>query len=98
MKLALFRVVQEALSNVHRHAGDATVRIMVGRDQDAVMVEIADTGRGFNPVGIGPAGVGLASMRERMRQITDTLRIESGASGTRVLARAPIAEEQTRSA
>lgn len=98
VELALFRVVQEALSNVHRHAGDATVRIMVGRDQDAVMVEIADTGRGFNPVGTRPAGVGLASMRERMRQIGGTLRIESGATGTRVLARVPIAEEQTRSA
>ncbi|MCS7048084.1 MAG: GAF domain-containing sensor histidine kinase [Verrucomicrobiae bacterium] len=98
VELALFRVVQEALSNVHRHAGNATVCVTLATDRDAVRVEVADTGRGFPSTRTEAGGVGLASMRERMRQIGGKLQVDSSPTGTRVVAVVPIGREETASA
>jgi len=93
VETALFRVVQEALGNVHRHSGSLTARVNLHRQGPDVVVEITDMGRGipaqklisFNE-GAAVLGVGLAGMRERLRQLGGRLEIESSASGTRVRA------------
>ena len=89
-ELCLFRVAQEALTNVHRHAASPWVIIRLQVRSGSVMLEIEDAGRGMRAgdaatPGIAPSlGVGLAGMRERIRQIGGTLSFESTSSGTRV--------------
>jgi PAS domain S-box-containing protein len=91
----LFRVAQEALSNVHRHSGSATARISLDRHDDGIRLEIADRGRGLQgPIdagdGVQAMGVGISGMRVRLEQLGGRLDIESGASGTRVSATVPL--------
>ena len=90
-ELCLFRVAQEALTNVHRHADSPWVTIRLKVESNSVMLEIEDAGRGMQHAGDAETpgstpslGVGLAGMRERMRQIGGTLSVESTSSGTRV--------------
>ena len=90
-ELCLFRVAQEALTNVHRHAASPWVTIRLKAQSDSVVLEIEDAGRGMlragdseTPGSTPPLGVGLAGMRERMRQIGGTLSVESTSAGTRV--------------
>jgi PAS domain S-box-containing protein len=90
-ELCLFRVAQEALTNVHRHAASPWASIRLKAQSNSVMLEIEDAGRGM-PRQFGPGtdahdpplGVGLAGMRERIRQIGGTLSVESTNTGTRV--------------
>jgi PAS domain S-box-containing protein len=90
-ELCLFRVAQEALTNVHRHAASPWVAIRLKAQSNSVMLEIEDAGRGMpHPFGtkadgeLPALGVGLAGMRERIRQIGGTLSVESTGAGTRV--------------
>lgn len=95
--IALYRIAQEALSNVERHAGvkDAAVRLWA--TNDCVCAEITDGGRGFDPpplVGPDatelPAHIGLRGMRERVALVHGTLSVESRpGGGTRVIAEVP---------
>jgi signal transduction histidine kinase len=90
-ELALFRVAQEALTNVHRHALSPTATIRVREDGEQVVMEVADTGRGILAGADGPLvgttlGVGLAGMRERMRQLGGTLTVLTSPHGTTVRA------------
>jgi signal transduction histidine kinase len=92
---ALFRVAQEALSNVHRHSGSATALITLHRREGVVRLEIADRGHGLNkPIDarddVGTIGVGISGMRVRLEQLGGRLDIESGESGTRVVASVPL--------
>jgi signal transduction histidine kinase len=96
-ELALFRVAQEALSNVHRHSRSPTVVIRLLTCSEAVTLEVEDAGRGIlDDVSPGAtpdvphSGVGLASMRMRMRQLGGTLTIETSEQGTCVRARLPL--------
>jgi len=101
VEMALFRVVQEALTNVSRHSGSTTARINLRRGmtkgQHAVILSIEDAGKGMTlrRPGRGPLmprpvrGVGLASMRERLRQIGGWLDIESEVGRTVVTAVVP---------
>ena len=86
-----YRIVQEALTNVLRHAGASNVRVTAGRDGDAVRVEVADDGVGTGTgVGADGSGNGLRGMRERAAALSGT--VESGPAehgGWRVLARLP---------
>jgi signal transduction histidine kinase len=92
LELALFRVAQEALSNVHRHARSPTVVIRLRADGQAVELEVEDLGRGIlDDTAAEATGVGLASMRMRMRQLGGTLTIETSGQGTCVRARLPLA-------
>jgi PAS domain S-box-containing protein len=92
-ELAIFRVAQEALTNVRRHAKSPSVTIRLFERDGAVVLEVEDVGRGM-PVGDSAGrsadgaalGVGLAGMRERMRQLGGALRVRSSAGGTCVQA------------
>ncbi len=88
---ALFRVAQESLANVAKHAGARMVRVRLDRDGDELELVVSDDGRGIDPQ--APArddAYGLTGMRERMQAVGGTLAVqpESG-GGTRVTARAP---------
>jgi PAS domain S-box-containing protein len=93
VETTVFRIVQEALTNVHRYSGSRTVTIRLNRKEDVVYVEIKDRGRGFQtpPERAAGVGVGIAGMRERVRQLKGRLEIESAAGqGTTVRAMIPI--------
>jgi signal transduction histidine kinase len=79
--LAAYRIVQESLSNVARHAGPATATVRVGYQPDAVVLEIADTGRGGAAGVAGPGGHGIAGMRERAAAVGGTLQAGPTAEG-----------------
>jgi signal transduction histidine kinase len=95
MELSIFRVVQECLTNIHRHASSPTAGIRVTQDEACLRVEIEDAGKGIPPekesafVLSARAGVGLRGMRERLRQLGGTLQIQSNGHGTRVTAILP---------
>lgn len=89
--LALYRVVQEALRNVIRHAASGTATIVLEREAGGLRVEVSDSGRGFDTgaASVG-AGLGLRSMNERLRLAGGTVRIVSApGSGTQVIAWVP---------
>jgi PAS domain S-box-containing protein len=97
MELAIFRMVQECLTNIHRHAESKTARIRIACDKGNVCVEVRDEGKGISPerlteIESGGSGVGIAGIRERLRQFGGTLKIESDQTGTRVLASIPLAK------
>jgi len=91
METTLFRVVQECLTNVHRHARSPSARISLVRQPGRVSLVVSDAGRGI-PTGTlshaqgarGRVGVGIAGMRERVRQLGGTIRFDSSGDGTRV--------------
>ncbi len=89
VETALFRIVQEALSNIHRHSGGSRARIRIVRAPGSVTLEIQDEGRGMGesavtsePSGRATTGVGIAGMRERVRQLGGKFEIQSTESGT----------------
>ena len=93
---ALFRIVQESLINIHRHAGSETARIRLRRDAETLVLEIEDRGHGIPKASLehitsggGVAGVGVAVMSERLEQLGGHLEITSGDHGTTVRARLP---------
>jgi PAS domain S-box-containing protein len=96
VEIALFRIVQEALTNVRKHAQTRRVRIQVGRSEDEAHLEVQDYGRGFDPIrastGSGPGErVGLAGMRERVSMLGGELKIDSRPNvGTSIAATVPL--------
>jgi signal transduction histidine kinase len=91
VEMVLFRVVQESLTNVHRHSGSksATIRLLV--QSDNVELTIQDQGKGLVGL-VEPAktGVGIAGMRERVRELGGTFEIDFAAQGTRVTVTLPL--------
>lgn len=95
LELPIFRLVQESLSNIHRHSGSKTANIRIARNCEAVTVEVQDEGKGMTPSELrrireGGSGVGIRGMRERLRQFGGDLRIESSPLGTAVKATIPL--------
>ena len=90
VELALFRVAQESLSNVFRHAHSPTAAIRLWRDDDACVLEIQDRGCGMASVADATDGVGISGMRERIAEFDGTFEIVSHTEGTTVTARIPI--------
>jgi len=92
-ELALFRVLQEALTNVHRHSGSRVASVRIGSDQRQVWLEVEDRGRGMSgPRSVSPrVGVGISGMRERVRDLSGLLEVKSDRRGTLVKAVLPIA-------
>jgi signal transduction histidine kinase len=77
VETALYRIVQEALTNVVKHAGAERVSILVTRKPASVLVMIEDDGRGFDPTQIRAAGLGLMGMNERVELLDGTFRIDA---------------------
>jgi signal transduction histidine kinase len=96
-ELALFRVLQEALTNVHRHSGASAADILIRRSSGEVILEVRDNGRGmerekldrFRETGAG-VGVGLMSMQERARELGGKIQLESSSAGTSVRVTIPV--------
>jgi len=93
-KTALYRVAQEALSNVERHANATKVTIDMTSNQTGLRMIIADNGCGFeknapNPDHTAPSGLGLRNMQERMAHFSGTLNVKSTSGGTVLTARLP---------
>jgi PAS domain S-box-containing protein len=89
MELALFRIVQESLTNIHRHSGSKTATIRLSRDAESVSLEIQDEGNGLSPeklarVRAQRSGVGITGMQERVRNLKGAMNIESNGCGTKV--------------
>jgi signal transduction histidine kinase len=97
IETALFRVVQEALTNVHRHASTTTASIRLTATTDGVVLEIHDEGHGFHDplprqLGTHPEtlGVGIQGMRERIRQLSGSFDVEFTESGSTVRVSVPL--------
>ncbi|HTS35755.1 MAG TPA: response regulator [Candidatus Solibacter sp.] len=95
MELVVFRLVQECLTNIHRHSGSKTAHIRIAREDGQIAVEIQDHGQGMSAqrlaeVQSGSSGVGIRGMRERLIQFKGEIRIESDSTGTRVLVSIPV--------
>jgi two-component system NarL family sensor kinase len=97
VETTLFRVVQEALLNIHHHAKSPTALIRLRVDGNLLTLDIEDHGRGMPsdlitqmPAGGGALGVGVAGMRERLQQLGGTLDITSSATGATVRAQMPL--------
>ena len=89
VEAGLLRVVQEALTNVRRHAAATEVTVTLSYMNDAVVVDVQDDGAGF-PASRPPVGVGLRAMRERVAELGGTLTVESApGEGTTVAAAVP---------
>ena len=100
-EIALFRTLQESLTNIHRHSGSKSAVISVVRHEGAIVLEIIDKGHGFlRPTAEDrqdsalSSGVGIQSMRQRLRHVGGQLEIESSPEGTRVKARISISEDR----
>jgi signal transduction histidine kinase len=105
VELALFRVLQECLTNIHRHSGSPRADVAVERTPGGVTLRIRDYGKGISPELLerfrasgSHAGVGLAGMRERAREQGGHLDIESNESGTTVTVQMAIESAMPRSA
>jgi signal transduction histidine kinase len=97
MEIAIFRMVQECLTNIHRHSGGTSAVIRVHEEDHRVLVEVQDEGKGI-PLekqlelsSSGRTGVGFRGMRERLRQLGGTLEVRSN-GGTTVTATLPLRE------
>jgi signal transduction histidine kinase len=91
VETALYRVVQEALTNVVKHSGADRVSILLARKSRAVVAVVEDDGSGFDPGTTREGALGLAGMRERVGLVGGRLRIESSAeTGTTLVAEVPL--------
>jgi two-component system, NarL family, sensor kinase len=99
VETTLFRVVQEALTNVHRHSGSHTAAVRISRMNGSIQLEIEDSGNGIsepklaNSLCSGKTGVGIRGMHERIRQLGGAIDIRSSANGTAVRASIPVENE-----
>jgi signal transduction histidine kinase len=91
--LALFRIAQEAVTNVLRHANARRIRFLGRRDLDRYFFVVEDNGRGFDPSGVRKGAMGIASMSERANLFGGTVRVNAAdGQGTRVEATLPLGE------
>jgi signal transduction histidine kinase len=92
VETTLYRIVQEALANIVKHASADHVSIVLTQSERAVSAVVEDDGRGFDPNGTGGDVLGLVGMRERVALVGGRLRIESAdGSGTTIAAEVPVA-------
>jgi PAS domain S-box-containing protein len=97
LEIAMFRIVQECLTNIHRHSGSTTATIRLHQEGNRLAVQVQDSGKGIplekqhELIESGRGGVGFAGMRERLRHLGGTLEIQSDGSGTVVSATLKVA-------
>jgi len=99
IELVVFRLVQECLTNIHRHSQSKKAEIRISRKETELMLEVLDWGKGISPERLARiqsrgSGVGMPGMRERVRQFGGSMHIESGESGTTISFRIPILKER----
>jgi signal transduction histidine kinase len=102
-EIALFRILQESLTNVHRHSGSSSVEIGLTVTENQVLLSVRDFGRGM-PAGLrqgsdqngNHVGVGLSGMRERITDLGGSLNIESSSHGTAIIVAFPLAAQPSR--
>lgn len=95
LEITLFRLIQESLTNIHRHSGSKTALIRIRRNDASVRLEVIDQGKGFvSEKTAGDMshrhGVGIRGMKERVRRFGGTIHILSSADGTTIAAQLPI--------
>ncbi|HEV2306483.1 MAG TPA: DUF4118 domain-containing protein [Candidatus Acidoferrales bacterium] len=104
LEMHVFRIVQECLTNVHRHSASPIAIVRLNHEQERVRLEVEDAGKGIpreKQLAFkleGRMGVGIRGMRERVRQFGGTLEIKSSPSGTRVIVDLPAAHASAASA
>jgi len=94
MEIAIFRMVQECLTNIHRHSGSSTAIIAIREEDQNIVVEVKDTGTGIpidrqKEMETVRGGVGFRGMSERLSQFGGELNVKSGSGGTSVTAKLP---------
>jgi len=101
VELALYRVVQEGLTNIHRHSGSKKARVCLKCRPDQVLLTIVDEGRGLPPGLLekggrrgAKLGVGISGMRERIRQLGGQFEIVSGSNGTTLNVKVPLGKDR----
>jgi PAS domain S-box-containing protein len=102
VETTIFRIVQESLTNIHRHSGSKTASLHISHDPARTRVEIRDEGRGMEGDGSrakGPVrvGVGIQGMQERVRQLRGQFQIQTGKNGTGVIVVLPHAASSLES-
>ena len=95
LETAIFRIVQEALTNIHRHSGSKTAQIQLDRQGDRIALTIEDQGVGMPAEKLAEiqaqgSGVGIAGMRERVRHLHGEMTIQSDHNGTKVSVNLPV--------
>jgi PAS domain S-box-containing protein len=101
VELHLFRIVQEAINNIEKHAGASAVKLLMQIQSNAVVLKIQDNGHGFDPKDLKPGrkarhGLGLTNMRERALSLGGTYELKSEpGKGTTIIVRAPLPESQS---
>ncbi len=91
-RIALYRIAQEALTNIERHAGATRVTLTIKGHRNGAILRIADNGIGMigGPQTGDPRGLGLRNMQERMEQLDGSLAILSTGEGTTIEAQVPL--------
>ena len=99
VEIVLFRVLQESLTNITKHAGSATVDVLLQVDQNVISLSVRDYGKGISAERLAKmngsgsdVGVGIAGMRERLKELGGRLGIESDSTGTLLKASVPLRE------
>ncbi len=86
VEMAMFRIVQESLTNTHRHSGGSQATIRLGVNRNEVQLEVRDDGKGLSQPRVGgrvaALGVGITGMRERVKELNGQINIESNSRGT----------------
>jgi signal transduction histidine kinase len=95
----IFRVIQESLTNIFRHARASQISVMVKNESDRVAIVVEDNGQGFDPqqvLSLERRGVGIAAMQERLRILGGTVDIWSQeGAGTRITCNIPVEPKET---
>jgi signal transduction histidine kinase len=97
VEIVLFRVLQESLTNVTKHAESATVDVLLQADRNVIYLSVRDYGKGISAERLAKmngsgsdVGVGIAGMRERLKELGGGLEIESDSTGTLLKAFIPL--------